>query len=454
MVKSASKIKLRYTCNSCGTIYASWQGQCNNCKEWSTIEQEAVSESPSERRYSSHAANKPVPMETLTITREEVVSTTFLECDRVLGHGFVRGSVTLLGGEPGIGKSTLALQVAQKMASSDVSVLYISGEESLSQLCLRSKRCGVNPSNLFVLSETNIFTIIAAIKDQEPDVIILDSIQVLCHPDISSIPGSVNQVRQCASDIINIAKKHNIITLMIGHITKEGGLAGPKVLEHLVDVILYLEGDRNQQFRLLRSFKNRYSSTRELGIFEMKKDGLAEVSNPSSLFIDDDALHNPGSLISAVAEGSRIILVELQALVVDSGYGMAKRTFLGVDPNRCNLMIAAIEKILGLKLSSKDIILNIVGGIKITEPALDLALILAIVSSYYNISLPKNMAVFGEVGLTGEVRPVSFSEHRLTELKKLGFESCILPKKGSKNIPSDMDIHLVTSIKDALQFFN
>lgn len=445
-----AKPLLQFICQSCGSIFPRWQGQCSACGEWNSLTEE-VGITPLKKAVQSKV--KAVPITNVTPLPEETLSSGYSEVDRLLGRGFVKGSVTLLGGEPGIGKSTLSLQVAQKIAERH-KVLYVSSEESVHQLVLRSQRTGLNNENLLVLNETNMLGIIECIRQEKPDFIILDSIQVVAHPEMPSTAGSVNQVRHCAQELINEVKRSNAVGVLIGHITKEGGIAGPKVLEHLVDLILYFEGERNQKYRLLRCFKNRYFNTQEIGIFEMGEGGLKEVLQPNEIFIDAASLSHPGAMVSAVVEGSRAFLVEIQSLAVSSGYGMAKRTFLGVDANRSNLLITAMEKRLDMALMSKDIIINIVGGLKISEPALDLAIVLAIISSVRDIPIGKKIAVFGEVGLTGEVRPVPNAEKRVQELAKMGFEGCILPTKNRLNYTLDgFKLIYVSHITEAIAAF-
>lgn len=425
---------IQYCCNNCGSVFPRWQGHCSGCNSWNTIEQEiVVKPKKGKAKQSSMIDCKPLAIDDVELTEEEIIPTDIKEFDNVMGTGLVCGSVTLLGGEPGIGKSTFALQLAQRVAGKDKKVLYVSGEESVEQISLRSKRIGKNTDTLYVYSEVNIVKIIKAIEETKPDLVVMDSVQVVFHPDIPSVAGSVNQVRSCAGELIRVLKKQHSVGILIGHITKEGGLAGPKVLEHLVDIILYFEGERNQRFRILRSFKNRYASTNEIGLFEMKNKGLEEITQPSELFIDDSSLSKPGSVVSAISEGRRVLLVEVQSLVVGSGYGMAKRTFLGLDPNRANLMIAAIEKMFCYKLGVNDIIINIVGGLKVKEPALDLALVLSIISSYKRESVIKDVGVFGEVGLTGELRPVPNAEKRLLEFEKMGFTAALMPAKNKQS---------------------
>lgn len=426
---SQPKYQIQFVCQQCGSVFPRWHGKCPACNAWNSITEETVIQEKTNPTKASSLRKKtePMPLQDVEGDDVEIIPTQISELDRVLGKGLVSGSIILLSGEPGIGKSTLALQLAQSVARNQRTVLYITGEESMGQVHMRSKRLGENAPQLLVYSETNLVEILKAVKKYRPDVIILDSIQVVYHPDIPSAVGSIHQVRQCANDLIQVLKDANAVGIIIGHITKDGTLAGPKVLEHLVDCILFFEGERNQKYRLLRCFKNRFANTSEIGIFEMSGKGLIEITQSAELFIDETTLYNPGSMVTAIMEGSRVLLVEVQALVVDSGFGMAKRTFSGVDLNRANLMIATMEKKLRLKLSSKDIFLNIIGGLKIKEPALDLAMVLAMISSLQEKPLQKKIGVVGEVGLTGEIRAVSNIEKRLNEFEKMGFTHCILP---------------------------
>jgi len=439
-----------YRCTACGGRFLRWAGRCPDCSEWNSFV-ESDDSLPSKRDRDINGLTKAVPISSVAVLPDTIIPTGIGEFDRVLGNGIVAGSVILLGGEPGIGKSTVCLQIAAAVAINH-RVLYVTGEESLNQVRLRSDRLGAVSDQLYVIAETDMHTILRTIEDIQPDLVILDSIQVVVHPDIPSVAGTVNQVRHCTSELIKKLKLSGAAGIVVGHITKDGALAGPKVLEHLVDVILYFEGENGAQYRLLRSFKNRYSGTREIGVFEMQEDGLVEIANPSGLFVDETTLKNPGSMVVPVAEGSRIFLVEIQALVVETGYGMGRRTILGVDPNRANLLIAAVEKIVGLKLSSKDIILNIVGGYKTSEPALDLGVVLAMFSSAQDIPISRRVGVLGEVGLTGEIRPVPHLDRRLMELEKLGFDACIVPQRNTlTGITGKVRVIPVESVQDALR---
>ena len=418
----------QFRCNACGDVSPRWQGQCTSCQEWNTFEEEAiVTSGPSNHPETS--AQKPTPITDIQLTDTQIFPTNIAELDQVLGQGLVQGGITLLGGEPGIGKSTLALQTAYQLADQGQKVLYISGEESESQLALRAHRLGTISPNLQVYSQIDMLKILDQIKVTQPAVIILDSIQVVFHPNIGSASGSVAQVRQCATELTQLAKQLNSHVIMIGHITKDGSLAGPKVLEHLVDTVLFFEGDRHHDHRVLRCFKNRFSTTQEIGLFQMTKAGLQSLHHSSDILIKNHQTDAPGSMIVPIHQGSRVLLVEIQALVVPTQFGMAKRTFVGIDPNRANLLIATLEKNSTFKLASKDIFLNVIGGLKLQDPSTDLAIMLAIISSLYDQIPPKKLAVLGEVGLTGEVRPVDNIGKRLVELDKMGFSSCLVPEK-------------------------
>jgi DNA repair protein RadA/Sms len=447
-----AKPQKQFECQSCGTNYPRWQGKCESCNEWNTLlEIQSVNSSLSR----SKAPSLPVKLTEIKSDKISFFSTNIPEVDNILGKGLVRGAVTLLGGEPGIGKSTLSLQIALECARKGLTVLYVSGEESPSQIQLRSKRLGPQPESLFILSEVDITNILSTLDRLSPDLVILDSIQVVYHPDVSTLGGTVSQVRQCANCFIDWIKDKQKMGILIGHITKEGNLAGPKVLEHMVDVILYLEGERSHHFRILRCYKNRYATTSEIGVFEMKQEGLVEVHHHSELFLSDLSQENPGSIVSATTEGNRIFLVEVQALVVASGYGIAKRNFVGVDTHRANLVIATLEKMVGIKLSQRDVFLNIIGGLKVAEPAIDLAIVLSIISSVDDRIPSKKIAAIGEVGLTGEVRPVPGIEKRLNELKKMGFNCCYVPEKTTVKLSGSGSLELVfvKHISDAIRHF-
>jgi DNA repair protein RadA/Sms len=444
-----------YTCNSCYAIHPTWAGKCSKCGEWNSLSETDKADVKFMTPTSAGQMKKPISISQFKEVKDKHIQTLIPEFDRLLGKGFVKGSVNLLGGEPGIGKSTLSLQIAKSFAMQGYKVLYVSGEESANQLYGRAKRLDAIYDSLYLLTETNLLTILHSLKNLAPDILIMDSIQVVFHPSIQGVAGSVNQVRYCASELTTYLKDKNCIGVLIGHVTKEGYLAGPKVLEHMVDVIMYFEGDKDQKYRILRSFKNRYHSTQDIGFFEMTQTGLKDVPNPSSVFVDMNLGDNSGSAIAVICDGARPILLEVQALVVDTGYGMAKRTFLGVDPLRANLMVATLEKQLRLRLANKDIILNIIGGMKVKEPALDLAMIAAILSSYYEKPIPPKTVCFGEVGLTGEVRQVSNTLERIKEASKFEFSSVFLPEKRDirEEINGQLSLNYVKNISDFNQFF-
>lgn len=452
------KTKSQFECQNCGTQYPVWQGHCHSCQQWNSlleISQDDAAGAFTSEGGGSRKKTKPTRIVDISQEKYHSVSSGIRDFDAVLGKGFVKGSVCLLGGEPGIGKSTGLLQVAQKMAFQGLNVLYVTGEESASQIQYRSHRVGQNPETLWVLSDSNMGAILSQMKHLNPDVVILDSIQMVHHESLSAMEGTVTQVRFCAQVFIQWIKAQGAIGILIGHITKEGNLAGPKVLEHMVDVILSLEGERNERYRLLRCFKNRYSSTQEIGVFEMKQEGLSQVDNPSAVFMDEMASSHPGSVIVPVLQGNRVFLVEIQALVVSSHYGMAKRSVVGVDSHRATLMIAALDKSAGVKLGDKDIFLNVIGGLKVSEPAADLGMVVAIISSLQDRPLRDKIGVVGEIGLTGEIRPVPLLQKRLLELSKLGFTHCMVSVKAKDLIEDSLGLKLVfvSHIHHVIEYF-
>lgn len=417
-----------FFCQQCGYESAKWMGQCPGCKEWNSFVEETVGtgigqKSPKRQRDTQ----KPVPLSKVETTRQERVTTGILELDRVLGGGMVPGSLVLVGGDPGIGKSTLLLQVCRNLAADQRNVLYISGEESLQQIKLRAQRIGTFTESLELLCETNLSDVEAVLRQRKPEVVIIDSIQTMYSEEISSAPGSVSQVRQATSVFLQLAKQMGITIFIVGHVTKEGVVAGPRVLEHMVDTVLYFEGDRHAAYRILRGVKNRFGSTNEIGVFEMCDKGLAEVANPSEYMLNGKPKGASGSIVACSIEGTRPILLEIQALVCRTSFGLPRRTTAGADLNRVNLLMAVLEKRAGIPLSSCDAYINIAGGIRMNEPAIDLGLVLAIVSSYKEVPVRDKTICFGEVGLSGEVRAVSMAQQRIQEAKKLGFEECILP---------------------------
>ena len=423
-----------FFCKECGYESAKWLGQCPVCKEWNTFVEEPVAQAkkaPSGQIAAVGAGKTAVPVHISEISLDEQdrTPTGFGELDRVLGSGIVKGSLVLVGGDPGIGKSTLLLQVCRNLAGAGKRVLYISGEESLKQIKMRANRIGVITGDLLFLCETNLDTIHGAIERSKPDIVIIDSIQTMFREDISSAPGSVSQVRESTNLLMQIAKGYGVTIFIVGHVTKEGVVAGPRVLEHMVDTVLYFEGERNASYRILRGVKNRFGSTNEIGVFEMTDKGLREVSNPSEYMLSGKPEGASGSVVACTMEGTRPMLLEVQALVCRTNFGLPRRTAAGTDYNRLNLLMAVLEKRLNLPLSGYDAYVNIAGGIKINEPAIDLGIVMAIVSSYKNRPFDERTIVFGEVGLSGEVRAVNMPEQRVAEAKKLGFETCIEKRK-------------------------
>ena len=436
--------KTVFFCQNCGYESGKWMGQCPGCHEWNTFVEETVeakSLSKSGKRTSAPA--NPVTLKEIDIREDARKSSGIGELDRVLGGGIVSGSLVLVGGDPGIGKSTLLLQVCRNLAKQQIKVLYISGEESLRQIKLRANRIGEFQDTLTLLCETNLMTIKETMERLRPETVIIDSIQTMFHEDITSAPGSVSQVRESTNVLMQIAKGLGITIFIVGHVTKEGNVAGPRVLEHMVDTVLYFEGDRHASYRILRAVKNRFGSTNEIGVFEMKQTGLEEVPNPSEYLLSGRPENASGSVVACSMEGTRSILVEIQALVCQSNFGIPRRTAVGTDFNRVNLLMAVLEKKVGLHLSQSDAYVNIAGGMKMTEPAIDLGICLAIVSSYKDVVIPDSVMAFGEIGLSGEVRAVSMAQQRVKEAKKLGFETVILPKVCESAIDKEEGIRLV-----------
>ena len=446
--------KTVFFCQECGYESPKWMGQCPGCKSWNTFVEETVS--LSQTKHQETAGRKkaePVALSEISLDEEDRIHTGIKELDRVLGGGIVQGSMTLVGGDPGIGKSTLLLQVCRNLAD-QVSVLYISGEESLKQIKLRAQRIGAFGDRLRLLCETNLDTIRQVIEKEKPTVVVIDSIQTMYNEEVSSAPGSVSQVRESTGVLLQIAKGLGVSVFIVGHVTKDGNVAGPRVLEHMVDTVLYFEGDRHASYRILRGVKNRFGSTNEIGVFEMREEGLVEVENPSEFMLAGRPEGASGSVVACSMEGTRPILIEIQALVCASNFGMPRRTAAGTDYNRVNLLMAVLEKRLGLHLSASDAYVNIAGGIRMNEPAVDLGILLAVVSSYKDIVIDDKVLVFGEVGLSGEVRAVSMAEQRVQEAKKLGFTTVILPAACMKSVGQETEITLipVENIRDAVRF--
>ena len=435
--------KTVFFCQECGYESSKWLGQCPACKAWNTFVEEVVVKKSTKSIGARADKQKPVPLSDISTAADERLSTHYEELDRVLGGGIVGGSMTLVGGDPGIGKSTLLLQVCKQLSDSGQNVLYISGEESLRQIKLRAERIGNFNDKLLLLCETNLAIIRAIIETRKPEVVIIDSIQTMYQDEISSAPGSVSQVREATSVLMQIAKGLGVSVFIVGHVTKDGNVAGPRVLEHMVDTVLYFEGDRHATYRILRSVKNRFGSTNEIGVFEMRNEGLVEVKNPSEFMLSGKPQGASGSVVACSMEGSRPILIEIQALVCHSNFGIPRRTATGTDFNRVNLLMAVLEKRAGLNLSASDAYINIAGGIKMNEPAIDLGISLAIASSYRDIIIPDNLIAFGEIGLSGEVRAVSMAEQRVTEAKKLGFEKVMLPRVCMSSVKNIKGIELI-----------
>ncbi len=447
--------KTVYFCQNCGYESVKWMGQCPGCREWNTfVEETASAKSAGKGTGKLKKVQEPVSLQQIDLQEDERKTSGIDELDRVLGGGIVPGSLVLVGGDPGIGKSTLLLQVCQHLANAGTSVLYISGEESLRQIKLRAQRIGEISSYLQLLCETNLQTIREIIERKRPEAVIIDSIQTMYDEEISSAPGSVSQVRESTNVLMQIAKGLNVSIFIVGHVTKEGNVAGPRVLEHMVDTVLYFEGDRHASYRILRGVKNRFGSTNEIGVFEMRSSGLEEVKNPSEFLLDGRPEGASGSVVACSIEGTRPILIEIQALVCQSNFGLPRRTAAGTDFNRVNLLMAVLEKRAGLNLSSSDAYVNIAGGIRMNEPAIDLGIVLALVSSYRDWIIPDSILVFGEVGLSGEVRAVSMAEQRVLEARKLGFEKVILPKACQKAIMNQIEgisLVYVETVREAIQ---
>ncbi len=446
-----AKEKTVFVCSGCGYESPKWMGRCPACNEWNTFYEEKLTK---QAGFKYEKKKEVTPMVLMNLEGKEICrnSTGFSELDRVLGGGLVNGSLVLLGGEPGIGKSTLILQICDKIKG-EGKVLYVSGEESAEQIKLRADRLGIHNEDILFLGETDIGIIEEAILKGKPKLVIIDSIQTMYSDEITSAPGSVSQVREITSKIMRVCKENAITTIIIGHVTKDGNIAGPRVLEHMVDTVLYLEGERYFSYRILRGVKNRFGSTNEIGMFEMQDKGMCEILNPSQILISEREETPPGSIIVATMEGTRPLMVEIQSLTSTSVFGLPRRTANGMDYNRLTLLIAVLEKKVGLNLGNQDVYVNVVGGIKLNEPAVDLGVVLAAASSYKNIPIPKGSVAIGEVGLTGEIRSVNFIEKRLKEVEKLGFKTCIIPENNKKLLKESykLDIIGVNDIVDVIK---
>lgn len=450
-----AKVKVKYACTECGTESPKWMGKCPGCGAWNTMteETETVVKAPVGRHESARAKEKAFSIIDIESGREPRIPTGSAELDRVLGGGLVPASLLLVGGDPGIGKSTLLLQTASRLASAGLKVLYVSGEESARQIKMRADRLGALSDNLFVLCETNLDYVEEAVGRMQPGFLVVDSIQTVYLPDIPSAPGSVAQVRECTARLMRVAKGSGVATVLVGHVTKEGAIAGPRLLEHMVDGVLYFEGERHHSYRMLRAVKNRFGSTNEIGIFDMKESGLEEVANPSELFLSERPLDVAGSVVTASMEGTRPVLVELQALVAPTHFPSPRRMASGIDHHRMSLIIAVLEKRMGMFLQNQDAYLNAAGGMKLDEPAADLAAAVSLASSFRDAPARPHDVIFGEVGLTGEVRAVARAEQRVKEAHKLGFQRVIMPQHNLKGWqpPEGIEIIGVRTVAEALK---
>ena len=450
------KSKTVFFCTACGNETPKWQGKCPACGAWNTLVEQEVHAAPAAKTRTRSAAigiyKEPKPLSQVDTDSEIRFSTGMGELDRVLGGGAVAGSLVLVGGAPGIGKSTLLLQICQSLCAGRT-VLYISGEESERQLKLRAQRLGVDSPNLLVYSETHLGAVLQAVEQVKPDVLIADSIQTLYNEDNESSPGSISQVKDCTMALMQLSKAQGITVFVVGHINKEGSIAGPKVLEHMVDCVLYFEGDRNTSYRLLRAAKNRFGSTNEIGVFEMEDKGLTEVPNPSEMLLAGRSLSAPGTCVACAMEGTRPVLAEVQALVTRTTFNVPRRAAVGFDYNRAVLLLAVLEKRGGMNLSSCDAYMNVIGGLTLDEPAADLPVVLAVASSYRDTAMPSDLAAIGEVGLTGEIRTVSHLAQRLSEIARLGFTKCVIPKSGTANLqpPQGLELIRVRNVREAIE---
>jgi len=441
--------KVRYVCQECGSVSPRWMGKCPDCDKWDSLVEEMPLAKTNKQVVST--AVKPLSLSEIAANEDERFLTNIPELDRVLGGGIVPGSLVLVGGDPGIGKSTLVLQACGKVATSYGKVLYISAEESVSQIKLRATRLKIESETLLISAENNVEVVIELIQEVAPSLVVVDSIQTVFLPDFPSAPGSVGQVRECSAKLMHLAKQLNTPIILTGHVTKEGSIAGPRVLEHLVDTVLYFESYKHHQFRILRSVKNRFGSTNEIGVFSMTEVGLEEVYNPSQLFLSERPLGSSGTAVVCSLEGTRPILLEIQALVSSTPYGNPRRLCTGIELNRALLMIAVLDKKVGLNLATEDVYLNIAGGIRSSEPSLDLGICIAIASAFKNKVVDPNTLIFGEVGLTGEIRGIVDAQKRIIEGEKLGFERCILPKRNLNNInPGKIELIGVNRVEEAL----
>ena len=450
-----AKIRSKFVCQNCGYETGKWLGKCPECGSFSTFVEEIEKPQPKGNHPVNYNTDvTPKILSEIKPLSQERTKTGLSELDRVLGGGFVQGSLTLVGGDPGIGKSTLLLQICQKLGEQDKNILYVSGEESVQQIKIRADRLEITTEKLKLLSETNLNIIESVIAKENPDYVIIDSIQTMFHEDVSSAPGSVSQVRESTGVLMKIAKGMGISMFIVGHVTKDGSVAGPRVLEHMVDTVLYFEGDRHASYRILRGVKNRFGSTNEIGVFEMREQGLVEVKNPSQVMLNGRPTDASGSVVVCSLEGTRPILIEIQALITRTNFGLPRRTAVGIDYNRVNLLMAVLEKRVGLSLGECDAYVNLAGGMKLGEPAIDLGIVAAIISSYKNRVIDEETLIFGEVGLSGEVRGVSQAQQRVKEAEKMGFTTCIMPKANLEGLQGKFKIQLigVANLREVMQY--
>ena len=448
----SKKNKLKFKCTECDHITTKWIGKCPDCGQWDTLVEFEETKAPRNLDVSL-SQSEPIPLNEVSFSTSSRLSTGNSEFDRALGGGFAPQSLLLIGGDPGIGKSTLLLQTAVNLQTSDVKTLYVTGEESAEQIKLRANRLNMPNSNLKLFCHTELNTILNRVKKEKPDVLIIDSIQTMYKEEINGTPGSVSQIRECTMDLMVFTKNVGCITILIGHVTKEGQIAGPRMLEHMVDTVIYFEGDSQNNFRILRSIKNRFGPSHEIGVLEMQSTGLYPVTNPSGIFIQNHEVDTPGTVVSCTQEGTRSMLFEIQALVNQTNYSVPQKVTLGIDTKRITVILAILEKFGGVQIGMSDVFVSMAGGIKIEDPAIDLALALAIASNHLNISIPKDMLVLGEVGLSGEIRKVSQLEGRLKEAKHLGFEKALVPRINKAKAPKGMELLELGHISGLMELF-
>lgn len=447
-----AKVKSTFVCQSCGAQYVRWLGRCTACNEWNTVVEEVVAEEGAHVRRSVPVKSEPIPITTPSSQAAQRFSSGMAECDRVLGGGIIEGSLVLVGGDPGIGKSTLMLQISKHVAENRGRVLYVSGEESFDQAKLRAQRLSALDDNLFMLTETCVESVRNHILNGEYDLVVVDSIQAVYSSELPAVPGSIGQVRECANEFLRIAKGKNIPVFLVGHVTKEGAIAGPRLLEHLVDTVLYFEGEGRQALRILRGVKNRFGSTNEIGVFEMTEAGLVEVANPSALFLSERPQGVSGSVVFPSIEGTRPLLVEVQALVGDPGMGSPRRTVTGVNQNRVSLLLAVLEKRAGVHFSNRDVFVNVAGGVRLDETAADAAVAVALASSLLEKPVAPQLAVFGEIGLAGEIRAVDMARQRTAEAAKFGFTMCMMPRGNAGDVENNgLRVESVSNVAEAIE---